>query len=159
MQKVPGSKSPSIRWAENFLCSSVHPAANGYPTLFRAGDGLDGEGKGDVHHPSHAMPIYTCGTLSIHCPYFQSTMGLTFTFFWSPEIIITPCYNFFTIRPLIYTSQIASIYGCFAAFYHNFAIPLHLLSLLSPLHLCPGAVEVGGRRMAPPLFWPPCSSK
>ena len=26
---------------------SVHPSANGYPTLFRAGEGLGGEGRGD----------------------------------------------------------------------------------------------------------------
>ena len=40
------------------LC--VYPAANGYPTLFRAREGLGGEGRGDGHHPSHAMPSDIC---------------------------------------------------------------------------------------------------
>ena len=44
----------------------VHPAANGYPTLFRAGEGLGREGRGDGHHPSHAMPSDTCGTLTFN---------------------------------------------------------------------------------------------
>ena len=39
---------------------SVHPAANEYPALFRAGKCLGGEGRGDGHHPSHAVPIDTC---------------------------------------------------------------------------------------------------
>ena len=29
---------------------SVHPAANGYPTRFRAGEGLGGKGRVDGHH-------------------------------------------------------------------------------------------------------------
>ena len=45
---------------------SVHPVANGYPTLFRAGEGLGGEGRGDGHHPSYAVPSDTCGTLNFH---------------------------------------------------------------------------------------------
>ena len=65
MLKVPWSISPSIG---EWKILSLHPAANGYPTLFRAGEGLGGEGRGDGHHPSHAMPIDTSGTLTFTAP-------------------------------------------------------------------------------------------
>ena len=64
MRKVPGSKSPLIGWAGN----SIYLAANGNPTLFRAGEGLGCEGRRDEHHPSHSMPSDTCGTLTFTAP-------------------------------------------------------------------------------------------
>ena len=59
---------------------SVHPAANGHPTLFRPGGGLGGEGREDGHHPSHSVLSDTCGALNFHCPYGKPAMGLTFAF-------------------------------------------------------------------------------
>ena len=56
-------------WTERvWKTLSVHPAANGYPTLFRAGEVLSGEGKGDGHNPLHAVPSDTCGTLTFTAP-------------------------------------------------------------------------------------------
>ena len=57
--------------------NSVHPAANGYSTLFRTGEGLGGERSGD------AVPIETSGTLTFTAPtYDHPAMRLTFTFWY-----------------------------------------------------------------------------
>ena len=40
---------------------SVHPAANGYPTFSRAGEGLGSEGTGGEQHPSNTVPIENAG--------------------------------------------------------------------------------------------------
>ena len=66
-----GAEGPQI---ENHLQSgeqktlSVHPAANGYLTLFRAEEGLGGEGRVDGHHPLHAVPSDTSGTIAFTAP-------------------------------------------------------------------------------------------
>ena len=61
--------------------NSVDPAANGYSTLFRTGEGLGGEGSGDGHHSSNVVPIETSGTLTFTAPtYDHPAMRLTFTF-------------------------------------------------------------------------------
>ena len=75
---------------------SVHPAAKRYPTLFRAGESVGGEGRLDEHHPPHAVSSDTNGTLNFHCPYGQSAMGLTFTFTY------ILCQNLWTIRKELY---------------------------------------------------------
>ena len=66
VRKVPGSKSPSIGLAENALCS---PSSKWIPDSLQSLGKLGGEGRGDSHHPSHAVPSDTCGTLNFHCPY------------------------------------------------------------------------------------------
>ena len=43
---------------------SIHPVANGYPTLFRAGEGLGGKGRGDGYQTLHVMPSDTSGTFT-----------------------------------------------------------------------------------------------
>ena len=52
-------KGPRIKITFNWLREkhSVHPAANGYPTLFRAGECLGGKGRGDGHHLYMPCPV------------------------------------------------------------------------------------------------------
>ena len=52
-------------WSDERKTLSVHSAANGYPTLFWA---LGGEGRGDGHHPSHAVTSDKFGTLTFTPP-------------------------------------------------------------------------------------------
>ena len=66
-------KSPLIEWET----LSFHPAAYVYQTLFRAWVGFGGEGRGDGHHPSHALPIETSGTLTFTVPTANRLLGLT----------------------------------------------------------------------------------
>ena len=53
---------------------SVHPP-NGYPTLFRAEEGLGGEVTGDGHHTSFAVPSDRCGTLKLPMPLHLTSKG------------------------------------------------------------------------------------
>ena len=98
----------------------VLPAANGYPTLFRDGEGLGGNGRGDGHHPSHAVHSDACGTLNFHCLFGQPAMGLTFTFlhiFKKSKFYQNGAYDNITLtkrgRPygLIFTSSASSLGG------------------------------------------------
>ena len=59
-----GAEGRGIEITFDQVSETLHPAANGYPTLFRAGEGLDGEGRGD----GHAALIDTSGTLTFTAP-------------------------------------------------------------------------------------------
>ena len=79
---------------------SVHPAANGYLTLFRAREGLGGEGRGDGHHPSHVMPFDTCGTLrptdyETYRYLYLTMQRAAFTYFLQIELGISHSVNYF----------------------------------------------------------------
>ena len=78
-----GAEGPRIEITFNRVSGkfSVHPAANGYPPLIRAGEGLGSEGRGDGHHLLHAVPSDTCGTLTFTTPManWQWDLPLHFT--------------------------------------------------------------------------------
>ena len=66
-----GTEGPWIKINFDLVCGKL--------SLFTQ-QGLGGEGRGDGHHPSHAVPSDTWETLNFHCPYGLPAMGLTFTF-------------------------------------------------------------------------------